>query len=109
MSKKEIVLTNWQVPRDPKLAGLDALRAAAEQNPIDMKNYENVGEVEHHDSVESVAAKMIAKQEAARGVRIDAEEAPAVNNLSMNGVVDDRKDKAFWRPGEQVKLEEEND
>ena len=90
---KEFKLTNLQVPRNPELARFDAFIAAP---PIDMKNYENVGGVEHHDSIQSVAAKMIAKQEAARGVKIDKEqsEEPTVN---LGGVVDDRKDRKFWR------------
>lgn len=96
---KQIVLTNWQVPRDPKLAGIDALKIAAESNPIDMKNYENVGSLEHHDSVESVAAKMIAKQEAARGVKIDAVETEGTK-VNLNGIKDDRPEKKFWRPGQ---------
>ena len=90
---KDIKLTNWQVPRDPRQARFDAYKNAPE---IDIKNYENVGSVEHHDSVESVAAKMIAKQEAARGVRID-QEAPT-ETINLKGIKDDRPDKKFWSP-----------
>ncbi len=93
---KEIVLTNWQVPKDPKLARFEALRAAP---AIDMKNYENVGSVEHHESVASVAEKMIAKQEAATGRKIDRPEAPPMSALNMGGIVDDRKDKVFFKLG----------
>lgn len=93
---KDIKLTNWQVPRNPELARFDALHAAP---PIDMKNYENVGSIEHHEDVDSVAAKMIAKQEAARGVKIDKEASPPTNSLSMNGIVDDRKDKVYFKLG----------
>lgn len=99
--KKDIVLTNWQVPRDPKMAGIDALKIVAEANPIDMSKYENIGSVEHHDSVESVAAKMIAEQEAARGVKIDAVETPGAK-LNMKGINDDRPERKFWKPGEKV-------
>lgn len=98
---KDIKLTNWQVPRDPKMAGLDALKIAAEKNPIDLSKYENVGSVEHHDSVESVAAKMIAKQEAARGVKIDATETPGTK-VNLNGINDDRAERKFWTPGQKV-------
>lgn len=91
---KEIKLTNWQVPRDPNSVRFDAYKNAPE---IDMKHYENLGEVEHHDSVDSVAAKMIAKQEAALGVKID-QEAPT-ETVNLKGVKDDRPDKKFWRPG----------
>ena len=90
---KDAKLTNIHVPPDPKLAFFDALRSAP---PIDMKNYENVGEVEHHESVESVAAKMIAKQEAARGVKINQEQSKETVNLG--GIKDDRRDRVFWRP-----------
>lgn len=99
--KKEIVLTNWQCPRDPKLAGLDAMRTAAESNPIDMKNYENVGSVEHHESVESVAEKMIQKREAATGRKIDAVETPGTK-VNLNGIKDDRPEKKFWKPGSPI-------
>lgn len=98
---KDIKLTNWQCPRDPKLAGIDAMKIAAEANPIDLSKYENVGSVEHHDSVESVAAKMIAKQEAARGVKIDAVETEGTK-VNLNGIKDDRPEKKYWRPGEPV-------
>lgn len=96
---KDIKLTNWQVPRDPRMKGLDAMRQAAEQNPLDIKNYENVGSVEHHDSVESVAEKMIAKQEAARGQKID-KEASAQATVNLNGINDDRAGKKYWKPGQ---------
>lgn len=92
---KELVLTNWQVPRDPAMARFDVLKQVA---PIDMRRYENVGSVEHHDSVQSVAEKMIAKQEAARGVKIDKEpqKGPTVN---LGGIVDNRKDKVYFKLG----------
>lgn len=96
---KEMRLTNWQVPRDPRMVGRDALFQAAAKNPLDIRKYESVGGVEHHETTESVAAKMIAKQEAARGVKIDREEPTPTSNLSMGGVVDDRKDKVYFKLG----------
>lgn len=89
---KEVKLTNLQVPKNPALERFDALKNA---KPIDMKDYENMGEVEHHESIDSVAAKMIAKQEAARGVKIDAEESKS--KINLGGIVDDRKDKKYWK------------
>ncbi len=91
---KEIKLTNIQVPRDPKSLRFDAYKNA---KPIDMKDYENMGSVEHHDSVESVAEKMIAKQEEARGQKIDQKE-PEKATVNLDGIVDDRK-KEYWKPG----------
>lgn len=98
--KKDIVLTNWQVPRDPKMAGIDALKIAAEANPIDLSKYENVGSVEHHDSVESVAAKMMAEHEAKTGRKIP-DHAPEAK-LNMKGINDDRPDRKFWKPGDKL-------
>lgn len=93
----DIKLTNWQVPRDPKMAGLDGLKIAAEANPIDMKKYENVGSVEHHESVASVAEKMIQKREAATGRPVNAPEQES--KINLNGIKDDRKDRVFFKLG----------
>jgi len=86
MSKKEIKLTNWQVPQRPSMA--DLFKSA---KPLDIKKYDNIGQVEEHKDVESVIEKMIAKQEKARGVKID--EKAQKQQLSMGGINDNRKDK----------------
>lgn len=93
----DIKLTNWQVPRDPKMAGIDSLKIAAEANPIDMKKYEVVGSVEHHDSVASVAEKMIQKREAVTGRPVNATE--ETSRINLNGIKDDRKDRVFFKLG----------
>lgn len=88
MSKKELKLTNWQVTRPPSLA--DFFKNA---KPIDLEKYKNIGKVEKHEGTESVIEKMIAKQEAARGTKIDQEETKREFNLK--GINDDRKDRKF--------------
>lgn len=92
MNKKDVKLTNWQVPKNPASAVFDQMKNAP---PINYDNYKDVGKVEHHDSVESVASKMIAKQEAAIGIKIDQKETPKA--LNLNGIVDDRADRKFFR------------
>lgn len=89
---KDIKLTNIQVPRDPNMAAYDVLKNAA---PIDLEKYKVMGSVEEHDSVDSVIEKMIAKQEAARGVKI-ADKEPE-SKINLGGVVDDRKDKVILK------------
>lgn len=89
---KDVKLTNIQAPRDPKMQAYDALKNAP---AIDLKKYEKMGSVEEHNSTESVIAKMIAKQEAARGVKIDEKE--SASKLNLGGIVDDRKDKVILK------------
>lgn len=93
---KDIKLTNWQVPRDPQMAGLDALTNAANANPIDMDKYENVGSVEHHETVDSVVEKMIYKQEISRGQKID--KVAVESKVNLGGVKDTRSNRTFWKP-----------
>lgn len=92
---KDIKLTNWQVPRDPAMAGYDKLKEVATSNPLDIKNYKNVGSVEHHETVDSVVDKMIAKQEASRGTKID--KVAVEEKLNMGGI-NDTREKKFWKP-----------
>lgn len=80
-------LTNIQVPRDPKEFKYDALKKAP---PINLDNYKNLGKVEEHKDTESVINKTIAKQESARGVKIDQKKGSPTSNLSMGGINDDR-------------------
>lgn len=93
---KDIILTNWQVPRDPSMKPLDDLRQALESNPLNIDNYQNVGSVEHHENTETVVEKMICKQEVARGQKID-KEVQADQPINMNGIVDNRN-KSYWKP-----------
>lgn len=62
------------------------------KNPIDMKNYDNVGGVEHHKTTDSVIDKMITKNEAARGKQL-SKEVPKKGSINFSGINDDRKVK----------------
>lgn len=85
---KDKKLTNFQVPRDPRMKKYDDMKNAP---AIDMNKYQNMGGVEHHDSIQSVADKMIAKREAKTGIKVDQVESEF--KLNLGGINDDRKDK----------------
>jgi hypothetical protein len=93
--KKEIKLTNFQVPRSPEGQKFDTYKQAPE---IDLTSdkYRDVGKVHNTQSVQDVAERMMQKREAATGISINKtpEEAPQVN---LKGVVDERP-KEFWTP-----------
>lgn len=90
MSKKDEKLTNFQVPRDPKMAPYDTLQEAPAFDP---KNYPDVKVKDV--TVEQIAERMMKQREAATGISITkpAEE----QQVNTKGVVDDRK-KEFWTP-----------
>ncbi len=67
------------------------------KNPINMDNYQKVGEVEHHSSIDSVAEKLMQKQEAVTGRKINQKEEK--NKLNTGGVNDDRSDRKFFKIG----------
>lgn len=94
MSKKEIRLTNWQVPRDPKSQHYDAFKQAPEID-LNSQQYKDIGKI-HHGDLQHAIERTIMKQEAARGVKIDQEAQP--KPMSVNGVVDDRPNKEYWIP-----------
>lgn len=92
--KREIKLTNWQVPRSAEGQKIDAQKQAP---PLDLDGpkYKDIGKI-HEGTTEDAIERTIAKQEAARGVAINQPEQPKIN-LSAS-VVDDRKDKEYWTP-----------
>lgn len=91
--KKEIKLTNWQVPRSPEGQAIDANKQAP---PLDLNGpkYQDVGKI-HHGDLDAAIERTIAKQEAARGMPINQ---PEVKQTLTSGIVDDRPDKEFWTP-----------
>lgn len=91
--KKEIKLTNFQVPRSPEGQVIDAYKNAPAFNP---DNYKDVGKVHNTQSVQEVAERMMQKREAVTGVAINKtpEEGQKVN---LNGIVDERP-KEYWVP-----------
>jgi hypothetical protein len=68
-----------------------------EAKPLNLKDYESLGSVEHHNSIDSVIKKMIAKQEQVTGRLINQEEPKKEYNLK--GINDDRKDRNFFNVG----------
>ncbi len=70
----------------------------AATNPINMRNYQNVGGVTHNDNVEQVIEKMINDQGAARGIKIDQKEVKKEDvPIGFDGIKDDRKDCKFFK------------
>lgn len=93
MSKKEIKITNWQVPRAPEAQKYDDMKRAPAFNP---DNHKDLGKIHHTDSVEAVVERTVAKQEAARGQAID--QAAPKQTVNLNGINDERQDREFWVP-----------
>lgn len=92
--KKEIRLTNWQVPRSAEGQKIDAFKQAP---PLDLNGpkYQDVGKI-HHGDLQAAIDRTIAKQEAARGVAIDQAPAPE-QDYNLKGINDERP-KEYWTP-----------
>lgn len=91
--KKEIRLTNWQVPRSPEAQKYDAYKQAP---PLDLNSdkYRDIGKI-HHGDLQSAIDRTIDKKATERGQAIDQVAAPETVNL--NGINDERP-KEFWTP-----------
>lgn len=73
---------------NPDTVNRRLMAQSAASNPINMKNYENMGGVTHLDSMEAIKNHMMAKQMAA-GVKI-VEEDQAPKRLNLGGINDNR-------------------
>lgn len=91
--KKEIKITNWQVPRSPEMQKFDAYKKAP---AIDLNSdkYRDTGKI-HHGDLQHAIDRTIAKQEAAIGMPIDQESQPETVNLKG---INDERPKEFWTP-----------
>lgn len=88
MSKKDIKLTNWQVPRDPKEIKYDRLKRAPK---INMDDYENIVKEQTREESIKIAEAIVPAMPSGPGMQVP-EDGP-----NLGGIKDGRK-KIYWKP-----------